>query len=133
MKIIDHDLEPISGINVTPFVDILLLLLVVFMITAPIITKDIQINLPEEKLQNSASHLRRDFIIAFDSKSRIYLAKKQKTLKQLKEDLQNYQKKGGHQVFIEADKKLKYEEIIHLMAFVQNLGFQNIGLLVKEK
>ncbi len=133
MKILDHDLEPISGINVTPFVDILLLLLVVFMITAPIITKDIQINLPEEKLQNSASHLRRDFIIVFDSKSRIYLAKKQKTLKQLKEDLQNYQKKGGHQVFIEADKKLKYEEIIHLMAFVQNLGFQNIGLLVKEK
>ena len=133
MKILDHDLEPISGINVTPFVDILLLLLVVFMITAPIITKDIQINLPEEKLQNSASNLRRDFVIVFDSKSRIYLAKKQKTLKQLKGDLQNYQKKGGHQIFIEADKKLKYGEIIHLMAFVQNLGFQNIGLLVKEK
>ena len=127
-----RDQEPISDINVTPFVDVLLLLLVVFMITAPIITKDIVINLPEETLSNSASSSR-DLIITYDKKKNIYIEDKKNNWDQLRTNLQNFQRQGGTQVFIEADKVLEYGEIIRLMAFIQNLGFEDIGLLVKEK
>lgn len=132
MKKFHYEQEIISDINVTPFVDVLLLLLVVFMITAPIITKDITVNLPEEDL-NSVSNIDRDFIITYNNKRVIYFEKKKKNWQQLKQSLQEYQKKGGRQVFIEADKKLQYGDIVRLMTFVQNLGFENIGLLVKEK
>jgi biopolymer transport protein TolR len=132
MRIARYGEEAISDINVTPFVDVLLLLLVVFMITAPVITKDISINLPEESLKNIAN-ANRDFIISYNAKGAIYLEKKKKNWDQLKKELQIYQKEGGKQVFIEADKLLKYGDIVRLMAFVQNLGFENIGLLVKEK
>lgn len=132
MKFYDYD-EQISEINVTPFVDVLLLLLIVFMIAAPVITKDIKISLPEENLEKTVSSAKRDFIISLDNRNRIYYENKRKKKSELKKDLQAYQKKGGNQIFIRADKKLAYGEIISLMAFVQNLGFENIGLLVQEK
>ena len=132
MRKVHYDQKIISDINVTPFVDVLLILLVVFMITAPIITKDITVNLPEENFKIS-SNIKRNFVITYNAKKVIYLEKEKKNWKELEESLQTYQKTGGKQIFIEADKKLQYGDIVHMMSVVQNLGFQDIGLLIKEK
>ena len=65
MKLISQRInmdKEIGEINVTPFVDVLLILLIIFMITAPVITKDIKISLPKEKFQKTVSTPQRDFI-----------------------------------------------------------------------
>ena len=123
----------ISEINVTPFVDVLLILLVIFMITAPVITKDIKISIPKEKLEKVISSTKREFIIDLDRRNRIYYNGKRKNFTGLTKNLKEFLQNGGQQVFIRADRSLKYHQIIKLMAFVQNLGFQDIGLLVQDQ
>ena len=117
----------------TPFVDVLLILLIIFMITAPVITKDIKISLPKEKFQKTVSTPQRDFIVTLDSQNRIYYLKQRKNFISLKAELIKYQKQGGEQIFIQADRRLNYGAVVKLMAQIQNLGFQDIGLLVEER
>ncbi len=134
MKFISQNIDKeIGDINVTPFVDVLLILLIIFMITAPVITKDIQISLPKENFQKTVNTPTRDFIISLDSKNKIYYLKKQKNITSLKKELLKYQKQGGQQVFIQADRRLNYGAVVKLMAQIQNLGFEDIGLLVEEQ
>ena len=116
-----------------PFVDVLLILLIIFMITAPVITKDIKISLPKEKFQKTVSTPQRDFIVTLDSQNRIYYLKQRKNFISLKAELIKYQKQGGEQIFIQADRRLNYGAVVKLMAQIQNLGFQDIGLLVEER
>ena len=51
----------------------------------------------------------------------------------LKKELLKYQKQGGQRVFIQADRRLNYGAVVKLMAQIQNLGFEDIGLLVEEQ
>ena len=70
----DRDIyQPISEINVTPFVDVLLVLLVVFMITAPLFTKAIKVQLPQENLRSSTVKDARKLIISVDRKGRYHI------------------------------------------------------------
>ncbi len=134
MKFISQNIDKeIGDINVTPFVDVLLILLIIFMITAPVITKDIQISLPKENFQKTVNTPTRDFIISLDSKNKIYYLKKKKDITSLKKELLKYQKQGGQRVFIQADRRLNYGAVVKLMAQIQNLGFEDIGLLVEEQ
>ena len=136
MKLISQRInmdKEIGEINVTPFVDVLLILLIIFMITAPVITKDIKISLPKEKFQKTVSTPQRDFIVTLDSKNRIYYLKQKKNFTSLKAELIKYQKQGGEQIFIQADRRLNYGAVVKLMAQIQNLGFQDIGLLVEDR
>ena len=97
MKFISQNIDKeIGDINVTPFVDVLLILLIIFMITAPVITKDIQISLPKENFQKTVNTPTRDFIISLDSKNKIYYLKKQKNITSLKKELLKYQKQKGY-------------------------------------
>lgn len=123
----------ISEINITPFVDVLLILLVIFILTAPVITKDIKISLPEEKLNNVVNSIKREFVVDLDSKNRIYYSGKRKNLVSLGGELKIFLSKGGKEVFIRADRNLKYENVISLIAFIQKQGFTDIGLLIQEK
>lgn len=136
MKLISQRInmdKEIGEINVTPFVDVLLILLIIFMITAPVITKDIKISLPKEKFQKTVSTPQRDFIVTLDSQNRIYYLKQKKNFISLKAELIKYQKQGGEQIFIQADRRLNYGAVVKLMAQIQNLGFQDIGLLVEDR
>ena len=127
MKFISQNIDKeIGDINVTPFVDVLLILLIIFMITAPVITKDIQISLPKENFQKTVNTPTRDFIISLDSKNKIYYLKKKKDITSLKKELLKYQKQGGQRVFIQADRRLNYGAVVKLMAQIQNLGFEDI-------
>ncbi|MDH5560885.1 MAG: biopolymer transporter ExbD, partial [Deltaproteobacteria bacterium] len=68
-----EDFEAISEINVTPFVDVLLVLLVIFMITAPLFTKAIDVRLPQEKIKSSNVTEARKWVVAIDARGRYYL------------------------------------------------------------
>ena len=123
--------HPISEINVTPFVDVLLVLLVIFMITAPLFTKAIEIQLPKENLRSSTLKDARKFVITIN-KNGTYLIKgaRQTPNNLLKKALKWKLSNPGKTAFIRADKRVQYGKITKLMVLLRNSGIQQLGLLV---
>ena len=128
-----HSRKSISEINVTPFVDVMLVLLIIFMVTAPLLTAGIKINLPE-----SASVLKNEkndpVTVSMNSKGEIYIQKK----KILPDDLikRLIALKGQNKdlkIYIKGDKNLNYGKIMDLMSFINKSGFKKVALVTKLK
>lgn len=125
--------EPMSEINVTPFVDVMLVLLIIFMVTAPLLTAGIKINLPE-----SASVLKNEkndpVTVSMNSKGEIYIQKKKISPDDLIKRL--IALKGQNKdlkIYIKGDKNLNYGKIMDLMSFINKSGFKKVALVTKLK
>ena len=125
--------KSMSDINVTPFVDVMLVLLIIFMVTAPLLTAGIKVNLPESTsiLKNEKND---PVTVTINSKGEIFLQKKKfsstgliKKLKALKS--QNKDLK----IYIKGDKKLNYGKVMDLMSFINKSGFKKVALVTKLK
>ena len=125
--------KSISEINGTPFVDVMLVLLIIFMVTAPLLTAGIKVNLPESTsiLKNEKND---PVTVTINSKGEIFLQKKKfsangliKKLKALKS--QNKDLK----IYIKGDKKLNYGKVMDLMSFINKSGFKKVALVTKLK
>ena len=127
--------ESISDINVTPFVDVLLVLLVIFMITAPLFTqKAIDVQLPQENLRSSKVKDARKFVITINKNGKFYLEGKRYSAKNLiKRAIEWKEKKPNGTAFIRADKRAKVGDMASLMVLLKNNGIQKLGFLVKDK
>ena len=125
--------KSISEINVTPFVDVMLVLLIIFMVTAPLLTAGIKINLPE-----SASVLKNEkndpVTVSMNSKGEIYIQKKKISPNDLIKKL--IALKGQNKdlkIYIKGDKDLNYGKIMDLMSFINKSGFKKVALVTKLK
>lgn len=126
--------ESISDINVTPFVDVLLVLLVIFMITAPLFTKAIDVQLPKENLRSSNVKDARKFVITINQNGKFYIKGRRYTEKKLLHEALKWKTSNPNKTaFIRADKRVKYGNITALMVLLKNNGIQKLGLLVEEK
>lgn len=126
--------EPISEINVTPFVDVLLVLLVVFMITAPLFKKAIDVQLPQENLRSSAIKDARKLVITVNRNGRYYIKGRRYPTRKLLEKLADWRKQNpGKTVFIRGDERASYGNIAALMVLLKNNGINRLGLLVEDK
>jgi|TARA_B100000242_G_scaffold111064_1_gene77467 biopolymer transport protein TolR len=128
-----HSRKSISEINVTPFVDVMLVLLIIFMVTAPLLTAGIKINLPE-----SASVLKNEkndpVTVSMNSKGEIYIQKKKISPDDLIKKL--IALKGQNKdlkIYIKGDKNLNYGKIMDLMSFINKSGFKKVALVTKLK
>tara|TARA_B100001115_G_C15705237_1_gene342234 strand:+ start:218 stop:619 length:402 start_codon:yes stop_codon:yes gene_type:complete len=123
----------ISEINVTPFVDVMLVLLIIFMVTAPLLTAGIKVNLPE-----SSSILKNEkkdpVTVSINSKGEIFIQKKKFTADGLIKKLSAL--KGQNKdlkIYIKGDKKLNYGKIMDLMSFINKSGFKKVALVTNLK
>jgi biopolymer transport protein TolR len=128
----------IADINVTPFVDILLVLLVVFMVTAPIMTRSVGVNLPQEQLKSKrkAQPLSPAVTLVLGinlEQEVIYKKKSYKMTVFFKNFNDLVQVTNIKRVFIQADRKTAYESVLSLMVFLKNQGFENVGLVFNQK
>jgi len=118
----DEIFESISDINVTPFVDVLLVLLVIFMITAPLFTKTIDIQLPQENVRSADLKDARKFIVTINKNGNYYIKGKKYSLKKLRVIASTWGEKNRNKVaFIRADKTVDYGKVTALMAILKNL------------
>lgn len=122
-----------SEINVTPFVDVMLVLLVIFMVTAPMMQQGLEVNLP--KTSSTGMEVAEDpFILVIDSNARIKVAQIQISLPDLKEKLKAiFQNRKDKQIYIQADKKVSYGTVAEVMAEVRGAGILNINLVTLPK
>ena len=121
----------VADINVTPFVDVMLVLLIIFMVTAPMMTQGVDVNLPE----TTAKPLRQDdkpVIISIDKKGAIALGKIKGDLNLLRQELHKLaQIDSNKTILLKADKKVPYGVVAQVMADVKEAGFNKLGMVTK--
>ena len=125
--------EPMSEINVTPFVDVMLVLLIIFMVTAPLLTSGIKINLPESSsiLKNEKKE---PVTVSLNSKGHIYLNKKKFTKQQLINKLKALEKINKNlKIYVKADKSINYGKVMELMTMINKSGFSKVALVTRLK
>lgn len=129
----DYRKDPrlMADINVTPFVDVMLVLLVIFMITAPLMEHGMDVDLPEESTQ--AVEVKDVPTISVRSNKKVYYNKEElATLVQLTQKLEDYlQGNAKGSVYLRADRNLDYGYVIKVMATIRRAGVQTIGMMTE--
>lgn len=122
---------PLSDINITPLVDVMLVLLVIFMVTTPLMENGIPIKLPKA----SAKALPQDekaTTINITKDARVYLDKEEVSLETLYGKLMNYYKdKHKKEIFVRADDAVAYGIVARAMASAKSAGIDKIGLVTE--
>jgi len=121
----------LSDINVTPLVDVMLVLLIIFMITAPMMTQGVDVDLPEttaRPLRQSQSPV----IISINRKGEIFFDRVKGNRSLLRQQLENLAKKGTDRtILLKADKKVPYGLVVAVMADIKSAGFDKLGMVTK--
>lgn len=121
----------LADINVTPFVDVMLVLLVIFMITAPLMQHGMEVQLPKESI--SPMPVKEIPTISLRSSKKIFWKQEeQANLMGLTRKVEQYletHKDGG--VYLRADKALDYGFVMHVLSTVKQAGVQNIGMVTE--
>ena len=127
----------ISDINVVPYIDVMLVLLVIFMIAAPLMVQGISINLPEVSSDALPVEKSEPLIISIRSDGSFFLEidatrNKSLNLEEISQEIAKILKADKDmQVAIRGDGEVKYESVMLLMSQLQQLGSKNIGLITK--
>ena len=134
--------EPLSEINVTPFVDVLLVLLIIFMVTAPIVNHVIQVDLPEDSYnQDKMKPMQKPLRVVIDKSGVLYLANtrigdsnEEMTQRVLEDKIKQWTKdqKQPWLVDVEADEKVDYGSIVPVIARLKELKV-SMNLVIRPK
>ena len=121
----------VSQINVTPLVDVMLVLLIIFMVTAPIIQQGVQVSLPKVR---AAALPGKDeqFIVSITRDRQIYLNNARLTTAALTAKLTAIaHERPDREVFIRADEQVPYGEVMRMMAAIKAAGIDNVGMVTE--
>lgn len=121
----------VAEINVTPLVDVMLVLLIIFMITAPMMTQGVDVDLPETTAK-PLPQKEKPIVISINRKGEISIDKIKTTRRLLRQKLEKLAAKSNERpVFLKADKRVAYGQVIKVMADVKNAGFEKLGMITK--
>jgi biopolymer transport protein TolR len=121
--------EFMSEINVTPFVDVMLVLLIIFMVTAPMMVEGLNVDLPEataKPLESEKEHL----VITIDKDHQVYINDFQVTVESLGAKLiKILQGRSDREVYLKADKTIPYGIVVQVMAEIKGAGVEDLGMI----
>ena len=123
-----HSMRGMNDINVTPLIDVMLVLLVIFMVTAPLLTTGVHVELPKAKsapMQADDTKL----LIIITADEHVYLGKDEIT-GQVDDKLSNNARlKEDKEVYVQADENVKYGAVLRVMAAARNAGVEKLGMI----
>lgn len=124
--------EPIAEINVTPLVDVMLVLLIIFMVTAPLMLNGINLELPKTKENSAVTTQSKMVILSLSKEMKLFIGEKPVKLDNLSTELEKLLKKNNQDaVFLRADKEIKYGSVARLMSYLKTKGFSKISLITE--
>lgn len=133
--------KPMADINIVPYIDVMLVLLVIFMITAPLLTQGVQVNLPQAVAKPIENKQKEPIIVSVDARGDYFLninsnpdqAIDPKALAdRVAVELQTSKQSGAErQVLVKGDQSVDYGKIVQAMVLLQQAGAQTIGLMTK--
>lgn len=123
----------VSDINVTPLVDVMLVLLIIFMVTAPMMTQGLEVDLPETTAK-SLRQREEPVIITLDQHGKIMLGKIEVSQAMFRQQLEKlYGTDTEQPIFLKADKNVAYGIVASLMADIKDAGFDKLGMITQAK
>ncbi len=129
MQLGSNNDQLMSDINVTPFVDVMLVLLIIFMVTAPMMVQGVDVDLPKatsKALKGGEDRL----IISVDEESKVYINEQVVSVefltKKLGAILENFDKKN---VYLRADKKVPYGIVVNVISKIKKAGVDSLGMI----
>ena len=121
--------EPMSEINVTPFVDVMLVLLIIFMVTAPLLTVGVQVDLPESAA-DSLPDDQEPLTLSINSKGEIYIQEHQVTYQKMIPKLLAIAKnRTDTRIYVRGDKTINYGRVLEIMGMLSGSGFTKVALI----
>ena len=125
-----RDKQVLSEINVTPFVDVMLVLLVIFMVTAPLLQQGIDVNLPKAKGKEMPSEERITLIVK--KGDIIYMNDNPVSLTEMGKKLRALSSSNPN-VFLKADKDVPYGFVVEVMGEIKEAGIEKLGMITEPK
>ncbi len=124
--------RPMSEINVTPFVDVMLVLLIIFMVTAPLLTTGVPINLPKTDAAALPTEQDEPLMLSIDAEGGIFLQKEPQELASLPEKLAAVREargQDGGKIYLRADNALSHGYVQQVLAMLRNARFGSISIV----
>lgn len=122
-----------SEINVTPFVDVMLVLLIIFMVAAPLLVVGVPIDLPETSA-NALESEEEPITVSVTADGRVFLQETETTMDDLLTTLQSIAAEGvDTRIFVRGDRGTDYGTIMQVMARISGAGYQRLGLVTAEE
>ncbi len=123
-----------AEINVTPLVDVMLVLLIVFMITAPLLTTGVDVALPESRSENLPAPSETPLSVSIDAAGQVYIQDTETDLDDLTSKLFAITGEGYEErIFLRADQTVDYGRVMQVMTTMQRAGFRNIAMVTDPK
>jgi biopolymer transport protein TolR len=121
--------KPMSDINVTPFVDVMLVLLIVFMVTAPLLSAGVPVDLPQAQAKPLALE-KEPVSVTVDTQGRVFIKDSEVTMDNLVATLSAaVQGNLDERIYVRGDKSVSYGQIMQVMGTISSAGFTHIGLV----
>lgn len=120
-----------ADINVTPFVDVMLVLLVIFMVTAPMMQQGVQVNLPKADTK-AMSPVEDNVVVTVNKSGRIFINKDEIPAADLRAKLTDmFATRTKKEVFLKADAGVPYGEVVKAMADIKGAGIERLGMVTE--
>ncbi|NMB76706.1 MAG: protein TolR [Myxococcales bacterium] len=120
-----------SEINVTPLVDVMLVLLIIFMVTAPLMQQGVQVALPQTQAQNIQEDQQR-LILSITREQKIFIGQTEVDRETLEQKLlANEKLKRDKEIYLQADRAIPYGFVVDVMAVMKRAGVESVGMLTE--
>ena len=121
--------EPMSEINVTPFVDVMLVLLIIFMVTAPLLTVGVQVDLPESAA-DSLSEDQEPLTLTINSKGEVFKQEHQVEFEKIVQKiLEISNNRTDTRIYVRGDRTINYGRVLEVMGRLSGAGFSKVALI----
>ena len=133
-KVTNRNFVPMSEINVTPFVDIMLVLLIIFMVAAPLLSVGIEVDLPNTKSKPLAIKKERPLTLTLDGDNNIFINEVKINIEELRFKLLAIKKeRESDEIYFRASKDIEYQKVARILALVSNIGYSQISLVTEAE
>ena len=129
-KFTSRNFVPMSEINVTPFVDIMLVLLIIFMVAAPLLSVGVEVDLPNTQAKPLAIGKEKPLTLTMDKESNIFINEVQIKKEDIRTKLLAIRKeRKSDEIYLRASKNIEYQKVASVLALVSNIGYSQISLV----
>jgi len=123
----------LAEINVTPFVDVMLVLLIIFMITAPLMTQGLEVDLPQTKTVRTLPHGKDHMVLTVKKDGIIYLDEYPVPLEELQGHLERLVKADNKTLYLRADREVTYGRVVSVMGEIKLAGIDRLGVVAEPE
>jgi biopolymer transport protein TolR len=121
----------IAQINVTPFVDVMLVLLIIFMITAPLMTQGVEVDLPQTKTVQTLPEDEDTLVLSIRKDKTLHLDEYKLEKEELSSFLKKTIKDPNQMLYLRADKQVPYGFVVRVMSEIKSAGIQRLGVVAE--